>query len=87
MADPRFAHWQLQEAKNKLSQVVDQAQTVGPQVITRHGRETAVLLSFEAYQALLRSRESLADFFERSPLFGLELETAREADTGRDIEL
>lgn len=87
MPDPRSAHWQLQEAKNKLSQVVDQAQAVGPQVITRHGRETAVILSFEAYQALLRSRESLADFFERSPLFGLEVDATRDADTGHEIEL
>lgn len=39
------------------------SQAQGPQVITRHGHEAAVVLSFEAYQALLRPRENLVDFF------------------------
>ena len=87
MTSKSSRQWQLQEAKNKLSQVVDQAQALGPQVITRHGREAAVVLSFEAYQALLRPQDDLIDFFARSPFFGVELDIAREADTGRDIEL
>lgn len=87
MATSDSRHWQLQEAKNKLSQVVDLAQALGPQVITRHGHEAAVVLSFEAYQALLGPRENLVDFFANSPLFGVELELERTADTGRDVEL
>lgn len=79
--------WQLQEAKNKLSQVVDLAQTRGPQVITRHGHEAAVILSFDAYQALLRPQENVVDFFARSPLFDVELDLERTTDTGREIEL
>jgi prevent-host-death family protein len=31
--------WQLQEAKNKFSEVVDQAVKFGPQEITRHGKK------------------------------------------------
>ena len=37
--------WQLQEAKNRLSEVVDEALKEGPQVITRRGVETAIVLS------------------------------------------
>ena len=79
--------WQLQEAKNKLSRVVQQAQSEGPQVITVHGKETAVLLSVEEYRKLTGREENLVDFFQRSPLQGVELDVARSKDLGRDIEL
>jgi len=79
--------WQLQEAKNKLSQVVKQARESGPQVITVHGKETAVLISADDYQALTRPKESLLEFFQHSPLKGIALDTVRSKDTGREIEL
>jgi prevent-host-death family protein len=44
--------WQLQEAKQQLSKVVDLAGSEGPQVVTRHGRAVAVVLSMEDYRAL-----------------------------------
>lgn len=44
--------WQLQEAKNKLSEVVRRAREEGPQVITLRGEEVAVVLSSEAFAAL-----------------------------------
>jgi prevent-host-death family protein len=44
--------WQVQEAKQQLSRVLDLAQTEGPQIVTRHGREVAVVLSIEDYRAL-----------------------------------
>jgi prevent-host-death family protein len=57
-----MATWQLQEAKQKLSMVVDRALSDGPQVITRHGVETAVLMSFEKFRALTRDApKSLKD--------------------------
>ena len=68
--------WQLQEAKNKLSQVVEQALTEGPQTITRNGVEAVVVLSVQAYRKMLVSRGSVAEFFRESPLAssGLDLE-------------
>lgn len=79
--------WQLQEAKNKLSQVVKQAREVGPQVITVHGKETAVVISADDYRTLTHQKESLLEFFQNSPLKGVELDTARSKDLGREIEL
>jgi len=35
--------WQLQEAKNKFSEVVDEALKHGPQVITKRGVETVIV--------------------------------------------
>jgi prevent-host-death family protein len=59
--------WQLQEAKNKLSQVVDEAVAHGPQIITRHGQETAVVLSMNEYERLVKGRKSLREALSGAP--------------------
>ena len=81
------AQWPLQDAKNRLSQVVEQACTSGPQTITVRGRARAVVLSVEEYRRLTQRSTSLTEFFRRSPLYGLDLESERTSDTGRDIDL
>ena len=63
-----FGHWQFQEAKNKLSEVVNLALKKGAQIITRRGEEVAVVLSYSDYQKLQKSRSSLSSFFQDSPL-------------------
>ena len=82
-----MAIWQLQEAKNKLSQVLDEALTKGPQVITRHGREVAVVLSVDEFRRLSAQRQSLVDFFRNSPLVAVELDLARDKTPIRDAPL
>ncbi len=62
--------WQLQEAKNKFSEVVEEAITNGPQVITRRGVETAIVLSYGDYRSLLLKRKKLSTFFRESSLVG-----------------
>jgi antitoxin Phd len=47
-------NWQVQEAKNKLSEVIRFAEEEGPQVITWHGRDRAVVLSAEEYRRLVK---------------------------------
>lgn len=42
--------WQLQDAKARFSEVVDAAVKKGPQIVTRRGVETAVLVSMEEWQ-------------------------------------
>lgn len=46
--------WQLQEAKNNLSQLIKQAAAGEAQVVTVHGRPTAVVVSAEDYARLTR---------------------------------
>ncbi|MBW8004145.1 MAG: type II toxin-antitoxin system Phd/YefM family antitoxin, partial [Planctomycetes bacterium] len=41
--------WQLQEAKAKFSKVINEAIQHGPQIITKHGIETALLISINDY--------------------------------------
>lgn len=76
--------WQLQEAKNKLSQVIDDALFTGPQIITRRGTKTAVILSFDEYQQLVASEKKLSTFFQESPLAGLELDLDRDKSAVRN---
>lgn len=79
--------WQLQEAKNRLSEVVERALHQGPQVITRRGAETAVVLSMDDYKKMRRPETDLVEFMQASPLAGVELDLERGHDTGREIEL
>ncbi len=76
--------WQLQEAKNKLSEVVDEAQTHGPQVITKRGVETAIVLSYADYRTLLLNQQKLSEFFRESPLTGVDLDLARDTSPNRE---
>jgi antitoxin Phd len=48
--------WQIQEAKTRLSELIDRACTEGPQTITRHGTDRAVMLSIADYKRLVASR-------------------------------
>lgn len=81
------ARWQLQEAKNQLSALVRKAQSEGPQVITVHGADTAVVVSAKDYRALSRPAGRLVNFFRKSPLVGVDLKLGRVKDTGRKVEL
>ena len=47
-----MASWQVNQARNHWSEVLDQAESEGPQIITHHGKERAVVLSMEAYRSL-----------------------------------
>ena len=79
--------WALQDAKNRFSEVVDNALREGPQTITRRGKETAVILSAEDFQKLTRAQGSLVSFFQQSPLKGVKLDLERTDDYGREITL
>jgi antitoxin Phd len=69
--------WQLQEAKNKLSEVLDEAIRHGPQIITKRGVELAILLSCSEYRKMMASRERVSAFFRDSPLVGVSLDLGR----------
>jgi len=84
---PHDREWQLQEAKNRLSQVVDSALHSGPQTITLRGKPAAVVVSFEEYKKLTLPRVGLSQFFRESPLNNVELDFARSIDPGREVEL
>jgi len=80
--------WQLQEAKNNLSQLIKQAAGGEAQVVTVHGRPTAVVVSAEAYAKLSRRRDGkLSSALLRPDIAGEDLDFSRDRDSGRDVEL
>jgi prevent-host-death family protein len=73
------SRWQLQEAKNRLSEVIRRAKEEGPQTITVRGQDAVVVLSarsYAAYGAMPRPRETLYEFMQRwsERMEGIELE-------------
>jgi antitoxin Phd len=47
-----MSKWQLQDAKSRFSELIDDTLEKGPQVVTRRGIDTAVVVSMEDWQKL-----------------------------------
>ena len=71
--------WQLQEAKARLSEVIQKAINEGPQDISLRGRPAAVVLSHADFAMLNRPKPSFTTLLRESPLHGVELEPERDA--------
>lgn len=77
--------WQLQEAKSKFSELVEHAIAEGPQIVTKRGVDSVVVISIKDFQKLKKPKNELLSFFENSPKYELDLERSKDVD--RDIEL
>jgi prevent-host-death family protein len=80
-------NWQLQDAKNRFSELVRRAHQDGPQTVTKHGNVSVVVLSFEDYKALNNPNTTLVDFFQSSPASGADLDLNRDKSFSRDVAL
>ena len=95
-----MANWQVQQAKAHFSKLLEQAENNGPQMITRHGAERAVVVSIEQFRSLTGSAtqepdrplyEDLKDWLLNGPKLEDDdpfFEALRRDpnDTGRDFE-
>jgi prevent-host-death family protein len=84
--------WQLQEAKQRFSEVVRQAEDDGPQVVTRHGQEVVVVIAFDDYQRLVPGRPGFKEFLRAEPFFDdldfqVDLDVDRSREPAPEIEL
>jgi prevent-host-death family protein len=79
--------WTVAAAKAKFSEVIEQARTHGPQVVTRHGRAAAVVVAAEEWERKTKRTGTLAEFFAASPLRGSGLKVARRKDRPRPVDL
>jgi prevent-host-death family protein len=79
--------WQLQEAKNRFSEVVRKASEEGPQTVTKHGKDSVVVLSAEDYRKLEQPKSSLIEFFQKSPLAKVEMDLKRDKSPSRQVDL
>ncbi len=79
--------WQLQEAKNKFSSLVEKAQHEGPQIVTKHGKESVVVLLVKEYQKISKPESNLLNFIQNSPLAGTSLDIECDKSLSRGVEL
>jgi prevent-host-death family protein len=69
--------WQLQDAKQRFSELVRMTLMKGPQVVTRHGEEVVVLVPAREYRRLTHAEPDFKAFLLSSPDFaGLEIRRA-----------
>ncbi|PIE74453.1 MAG: type II toxin-antitoxin system prevent-host-death family antitoxin [Deltaproteobacteria bacterium] len=80
-------HWQLQEAKNKFSSLVNQAQKIGPQIVTKHGQVAVIVISAEEYSKLTKPKKNIVQFFQESPLAQENISFERNKEKPREIIL
>jgi prevent-host-death family protein len=81
------SEWPVADAKAHFSAVIDRALAEGPQVVTRNGKRTVVIVPVEEWERRSQRHGSLADFFARSPLRGSGLNVERARDLPRDISI
>ena len=79
--------WTLQDAKNKFSQVVNNALADGPQYVTRRGVEAVVVVSVHDYEHLTSHKPSFTDFLLHCPKLDGEDPFVREKEYPRELEL
>ncbi len=77
--------WNLADAKNRFSEVVNLALSVGPQTITRRN-DTVILISAARYEELTGKKLDFKEYLLQG--VGLdELDLTRDRSPGRDVEL
>ena len=79
--------WSVAEAKAKFSEVIEKANSEGPQTITRNGRRAAVLVAVEEWERRTKRQGTLAEFFAASPLRGSGIKLDRLPMRLRKVDL
>ena len=94
MAEPVPDHWQIQEAKQRFSEMIRAVASQGPQVITRHGEDIAVVIDVSEFHRLTRAAVNLTDVLLGGPKFDnsivdvfAEIEAERKVGRERPINL
>lgn len=79
--------WQIQEAKQRFSEVLRAAEAGEPQIVTKHGEEVAVVIDIAEYRRLRGESVSLMDYLRVEPYVDADLDIERSASPPRDIDL
>jgi prevent-host-death family protein len=80
------AHWQVQEAKQRFSELVRRAEADGAQFISRHGDVVVVVLDVAEYQRLTAHAPDFKEFLLGGPSADVPTLTRRD-DGHRRIDL
>lgn len=83
------AHWPLQDAKARFSELVRRVHSEGPQHVTVHGRREVVVISVEEYRRLngTQTGEALIAAMQASPHPTIDIDPRRFPLPVRDVTL
>ncbi len=81
-----FMKWQLQEAKQRFSELIRTARTDGAQVVTRHGEDVAVVLDIDEYLKITGAATDFKTYLRSAPDLD-SLEIRRAGSVARSIDL
>lgn len=77
-------HWQLQDAKQRFSELIRSVETEGPQFVTKHGQEVAVVIDITEYRRLRGGGNDFKEFLRAAP--DVELDIERSTAPSRDVD-
>ena len=79
------SQWQLQEAKQRFSELIRSVEAEGPQFVTWHGEEVAVVVSIDEYRHLRNAGQDFKAFLQSAP--AVDLEISRSVVPARHVDL
>lgn len=79
-------NWQVQEAKQRFSELLREAHANGPQVVTRHGEEIAVVIDITTWHRMTGSSMDFKEYLRAGPAFD-DLDLSRPIEFPRDVEI
>lgn len=80
------SHWQVQEAKQRFSELIRHARSEGAQFVTKHGAEVAVVLDIGEYRRLRGQSADFKEYLREGPhTDDLDVERVRELPPGADV--
>ena len=78
--------WQLQEAKQRFSELIRAVEEDGPQIVTRHGKEVAVVIDIASFRDSEHETIDFKEFLMRAPDLS-QLEIERDRTPARRVRL
>jgi prevent-host-death family protein len=79
--------WQVQDAKQRFSEVLRAAESGEPQIVTKHGEEVAVLIDIAEYRRLRGETVGFMQYLQSGPVLDDELDVTRSDELPREIDL
>ena len=71
--------WTHEEAKNSFDSLMEVALAHHAQIIELKNQQKVIVISLEDYKKNLKPKNTLVDFFKKSPLYDLPLDLTRKA--------
>jgi prevent-host-death family protein len=79
--------WQVQEAKQRFSEVLRAAATGEPQVVTKHGEEIAVVIDIADYRRLRGLDVTFMEYLRVDAVADDDFEVDRPREHPREVDL